>query len=148
VKIAKPRHDHDCVASCYATILELPIEDVPDFWSDKVTAASQYDQERRWLAGRGFHLYFAECHARQFAEFQRKRTWEKAKSWPPRGYWIGQISRVDWIIDNEPNHVVVMKGYRCVHNPSGTLKQTKENDVFLIGYYLLVPLDPARSQTC
>lgn len=144
MKIAKPRHDSDCVAAALATILELPIEEVPDFWPGKKKAATQYEHVRRWLSERGFHYYFSECHARQFAEFQRGRTWGNGVSWPPRGYWIGQINLVDRIIDGEPNHVVVMNGYRCVYNPSGTLKQTKENDVFLIGYYLLVPLDPSR----
>lgn len=146
VRIAKPRHDSDCVAASLATILELPIDDVPDFWeSAKKGANAQYEHVSKWLSERGFHYYYADCHARQFAEFQGGK-WEKGNSWPPKGYWLGRISRVDSIIDNEPGHMVVMKGRRCVYNPSGSIKSTKDNDVFLIGYYLLVPLDPSRSQ--
>jgi hypothetical protein len=142
MKRANPRHDSDCVAAALASILELPIEDVPSFWDERQSVSDQYEKVRRWLSGRGLHYYYGSCHARQFAEFQQ-RKWERGLSWPPRGYWIGQISRVDWLVDGDPNHVVVMRGHRCVYNPGGPLKGVKENDVFLIGYYLLVPLDPA-----
>lgn len=145
MKIARPRHDSDCVAAVLASILETPIEEVPDFWkaANKKDATSQYEATRKWLMTKGYHWYFATHEAVQFAEFQT-RKFERGVSWPPRGYWIARITRVEWLIDDMPGHVVVMKNFKCVYNPSGTVKEATENDVFLVGYYLLVPLDPAK----
>lgn len=143
MKIAQPRHQSDCIAAVLASLLELPIEDVPDFWREGNTKPGrQYQQVRRWLVTQGYHWYFSECAPRQFSVFPTEES-EPGNSWPPRGYWVGQIARVEWLRDYEPNHVVVMKNRRCVYNPSGTTRAVLEPDVWLIGYYLLVPLDPA-----
>lgn len=144
--ITQPRHINDCTGACIASILEFPIEKLPAFWEDslkKQSAVKQYEDIREWLAERGWHFYYSQCSAKQFANFQ-KGKWKIGDSWPPRGYWIGEIARVDWIIDNEPKHVVVMEGFKCLYNPGGTVKETKEDDVFLVGYYLLTPIDPAK----
>jgi hypothetical protein len=145
VKIAQPRHDSDCVAAALASLLELPIEDVPDFWSSK-SGVGQYERVRRWLAARGFHWYFSlyggdNCPA--LVDFVASKR-EQGSTFPPRGYWIGQISSVDRLRDSDPNHVVVMRDRRLVYNPGGTVKQALDRRWFLIGYYLLVPLDPAQ----
>lgn len=140
---AHPRHNSDCVASALASVLELPIEDVPDFWHEgKTQPGRQYREVSRWLADWGYHWYYAQCRPRHLAAFPSE-AFVPGSSWPPRGYWIGQISRVEWLVDDDPNHVVVMKNRRCVFNPSGTLRMVLAPDVWLIGYYLLVPLDPA-----
>lgn len=144
MKPVEPRHNSDCVATVLAAVLELPIEDVPDFWREgKTPAGWQYQAVRRWLAGQGYHWYYSECSPRHLAAFLTEEV-EPGCSWPPRGYWIGQISRVEWLRDNDPTHVVVMKNRRCVFNPSGPTRQVLEPDVWLIGYYLLVPLDPVQ----
>lgn len=140
---AIPRHDSDCVAAVLASILELPIETLPDFWCEsRTTPGRQYQQVRRWLHAHGFHWYYSDIQPRQLRAFRTEKIAPNC-SWPPRGYWIGDISRVEWLRDHEANHVVVMHERRCVYNPSGTLRQVLEPDVWLIGYYLLIPLDPA-----
>lgn len=143
MKKVKGRHEKDCTAACLAALLEIDINDLPDFFNENESAIEFYDSVRKWLARLGWHFYYAQCHARQFAEFQRQRT-PPQDSWPPRGYWIGQIARVEWIVENMIYHAVVMNEHRCVFNPNGTIKQTKENDVFLVGYYLLTPIDPTK----
>lgn len=144
MKPVEPRHDADCAASALASILELPIGEVPDFWRPK-SGVAQYEAQRRWLLGRGFHWYYStyggtDCpRLRDFAV-------EKASagsSFPPRGFWVGQISSVDRLRDGDPNHVVVMRGRKLVFNPGGTVREALDGPFFLIGYYLLVPLDPA-----
>jgi hypothetical protein len=144
MKIVEPRYNSDCVAACLASLLELRIEEVPEFWKaatgDK-PSTRQYEAIRKWLVTKGYHYYYSEHSPKQFAEFQSGK-FERGVSWPPRGYWLARITRVEWLIDDMPGHVVIMKGFKCVYNPSGTIKETKENDVFLTGYYLLVPLDP------
>jgi hypothetical protein len=148
VKIAQPRHDSDCVAATLASVLELPIEDVPDFWPKKSGAVRQYENVRRWLAGRGYHWYFStyggdNCPA--LVDFVNEKR-EVGSSFPPRGYWFAQISSIDRLRDSDPNHVVVMRDRRLVYNPGGTVKQAlADRRWFIIGYYLLVPLDPAQT---
>lgn len=117
------------------------MNDMPDFWRDGQRAKTQYELVRRWLFDQGFHWYYSEVSPRQMCAFRHEKV-ERGCTWPPRGYWVGQIARVEWLRDDEPNHVVVMKDRRCVFNPSGTTRQVLEPDVWLIGYYLLVPLDP------
>lgn len=140
---AHPRHKSDCMASVLASVLELPIEDVPDFWREgKTRPGRQYREVRRWLAEWGYHWYYSECAPRQLLAL-RSEKFGPSNTWPPRGYWIGQVARVEWLRDDDPNHVVVMKNRRCVFNPSGSLRGVLAPDVWLIGYYFLVPLDPA-----
>lgn len=142
MKPVEPRHGSDCVAAALAAILELPISEVPDFWTEG-SADTQHRRVRAWLAKRGFHWYFSTVEPRQLRAFRTEKV-EPGCTWPPRGYWLGQIARVEWLRDREPNHCVVMRDHRCVFNPSGKLSEVLEPDVWLIGYYLLVPLDPAR----
>lgn len=131
------------MASVLASILELPIEDVPDFWREgKTRPGRQYQEVRRFLAEWGYHWYYSELKPRHLKALPSEK-FAPGCSWPPRGYWIGQVSRVESLVDGDPNHVIVMKNRRCVFNPSGTLRGVLEPDVWLIGYYLLVPLDPA-----
>jgi hypothetical protein len=143
---AIPRHKNDCMAVSLASVLEIPIEEIPDFFEDKsYDAALWYAAIQKWLKKRGYHLYYTTCRPIQFAQFQTEKS-EPDESWPPHGYWFARIARVEWIVDNEIYHVCVMKNHRCVYNPGGTVKGTKDNDIFLLGYYLLVPIDPAKFQ--
>lgn len=130
------------MASVLASLLEFSIDDMPDFWHEGKTVPGRQVQEvRRWLLDQGYHRYYGQCHPRHLSAFPSEKL-SPSNSWPSRGYWIGQIARVEWLVDDDPNHVVVMKNRRCVFNPSGTLRAVLAPDVWLIGYYLLVPLDP------
>jgi hypothetical protein len=139
------RHKDDCMAVCLASVLEIPVEEIPDFYNENKDSVSWYVAIQKWLRKKGYHLYYTQCSPLQFAEFQKSKSLPD-EAWPPRGYWLGRIARVEWIIDHEPYHVVVMKDHRCVYNPGATIKDTKSNDIFLVGYYLLTPLDPAKFQ--
>lgn len=145
MKPVEPRHDSDCVAAALAAIFELPIEKVPDFWTGGETRRNQSERVRRWLAARGYHHYYSDYGGddcpRLKAFVAEKR--EPGCTFPPRGYWLAVISSVDRLRDGEPNHVVVMRDHRLVFNPSGTVKEALDGPWFLLGYYLLVPLDPA-----
>lgn len=150
MKPVEMRHDSDCAAACLAALFELPIDDMPTFWVGDVErpAAAQYHRIRRWCAARGFHWYYSTCggdDCPRLKDFVNEKG-DPASSFPPRGYWTAQISSVDRLRDGDPNHVVVMKGRRLVFNPGGSLKQALEGPWFLIGYYLLVPLDPTKLQ--
>lgn len=144
MKIAKPRHENDCVAAVIASLLELPINKIPDFWQHNKSdsAVRQYQAISRWLRGRGWHYYYSDIQPRQMSKFRTEKIGPGC-SWPPRGYWIGRVARVEWLRDCEPSHVVVMKDRRCVYNPGAKYSnEVYEDDVWLVGYYLLVPLDP------
>lgn len=141
MKSVRPRHDSDCVAACLAAILEIPIEDVPDFWTN-VSPRKQHVKVAAWLRRHGFHWYYADIEPRQLLAFRSEEV-EPTNTWPPRGYWVGRIARVEWLRDGEANHLVVMRDHRCVFNPGGSLSEVLEPDVWLIGYFLLVPLNPA-----
>lgn len=143
MKPVDTRHDSDCVAAAIAAVLELPIDEMPDFWSASSNVVRWQRRISAWLAERGFHWYYSTIIPRQMRAFRTEKV-EPGCTWPPRGYWIAQISRVEWLRDREPNHCVVMRDHRCVFNPSGKISEVLEPDVWLLGYYLLIPLDPAR----
>lgn len=143
MKPVEMRHDCDCTASVLAALFELPIEEMPDFWKAR---GSFYKRVNAWLETRGFHWYYStfggtDCPL--LRDFVKQKT-EPGSSFPPRGFWVAQISSVDRLRDSDPSHAVVMKGRRLVFNPGGSVKQALEGPWFLIGYYLLQPLDPAR----
>lgn len=145
MKPVEQRHDSDCVAACLAALFELPIDGMPSFWVEGASAGAQYRRVRRWCAARGFHWYFStyggnDCP--RLKDFVAQQ--DPDSSFPPRGYWIAQISSVDRLRDGDPNHAVVMKGRHLVFNPGGPVKEAIDGPWFLIGYYLLTPLDPSK----
>ncbi len=139
----KPRHDSDCTASCLAAILELPIEEMPDFWAKSTDGISQHEAVRRWLSARGWHWSYTK---RQPIQLAALRQWGRppGRSWPPRGYWMAQMATVDGLRDDQPTHLVVMKDRRLAFDPSGQPKRLHEAHWWLIADYVLVPLDPAK----
>lgn len=148
MKPVEQRHDSDCVAACLAAIFELPIEEMPQLWVGEASrAGQQYRRVARWLAARGYHWYFSNYGGNDcplLRNFVTEKITDPANSFPPRGYWIAQISSVDRLRDGDPNHVVVMHGRRLVFNPGGPIKEALAGPWFLIGYYLLTPLDPSK----
>ncbi len=42
----------DCFSACLASLLEVPLETVPHFWTQRKTIAAFYAQAQRWLAKR------------------------------------------------------------------------------------------------
>jgi len=140
------RHESDCTAAVLASLFEIPIAEMPDFWKARGSETGFYARVNGWLATRGYHWYYSiyggtDCPL--LRDFVKQKTAANS-SFPPRGYWVAQISSVDRLRDDEPSHAVVMKGRRLVFNPGGSAKQALEGPWFLIGYYLLQPLDPAR----
>lgn len=144
MKKVEPRHNHDCAASSLAAILELPIEQMPDFWTAD-SATKFHARIASWLRKQGFHWYYSDIEPRSMSSFREEKT-EDGNTWPPRGYWLARISRVEWLRDCGPAHIVVMRDHRCVFNPGGTTSDVLDPDVWLLGYFLLVPLDPARKE--
>lgn len=139
------RHDCDCTASVLAALFEIPIEEMPDFWKAP-DFAKFVGRVSHWVADRGYHWYYSDFGGNDcplLRDFAKEKTPSPTCTFPPRGYWIAQISSVDRLRDGDPNHVVVMHGRRCVFNPGGSVRQALDGPWFLIGYYLLVPLDPA-----
>jgi hypothetical protein len=108
----------NCFSACVASILELPIEDVPYFMDapeDKWFGAFE-----PWLAARGYYALYVEV----------------IDGWTPRGLHIlsGSMSRRR----NAPEHSVVARGSEIVHDPHpdrpGLAKRTH--------ICLIIPLDP------
>lgn len=146
MKPVEMRHDSDCTACALAALLEVPIEEMPDFWKAK-DVSTFCAQIERWLRPRGYHWYYSTYGGTNcpfLRDFAKEKRDSPTNSFPPRGYWIGRISSVDRLRDNDPCHVVVMKDHRPVFNPGGTVKEALDGPWFLIGYYLLVPLDPSK----
>lgn len=99
---------------------------------------------RRWCANRGYHVYYSTFGGNDCPRLKDfVAATDPDSSFPPRGYWLAQISSVDRLRDHDPNHIVVTHGRRLVFNPGGSVKEALDGPWFLIGYYLLVPLDPA-----
>ena len=137
-----PRHATDCAAAALAAILELPIEEMPDFWNKTSDGLSMFEAIRRWLAPRGYHWFYTTCEPVQL-ETLKAMPRRLGLSWPPRGYWLAQIASVAALRDHEARHLVVMKDRRCVFNPNGKPADLLAADEWLVGFYLLVPLNPA-----
>lgn len=121
----------NCVAACWATLLDLPIESVPDLTGGGVTdgesAASlrQHEAEGAFAESHGFGLLMVPANARPGPCFRPFDGWlHMASGKSPRGL----------------SHRVVMRDGALVHDPhpdGGGLV-----DVDLLIY--VVALDPGR----
>ncbi len=129
----------NCFAACLASLLELPISEVPNLAVDGLPpfdpddhlrwARAFYQNVNRWLEPRGLFYFEVGSHGGVPQEI-----WEAI---PPDGYWIG--------IDPEygpHGHAVVMQGREMVHDPHPSRAGVRE--IWSVG--LLIPLDPARTR--
>lgn len=88
----------NCMAACIASILELPIEIMPNFHNDdEAHDNTWYIDWQRWLEPYNIQLL----------------TFQAGGDWDPTGYSIlaGQSPRGEW------NHAVVALNGKVVHDP-------------------------------
>lgn len=117
--------DGNCFAACVASILELRLDEVPNYpWEGN--GASWVKQWQDWLAkiNLGFLFYSPPV--------------EQAATSAPGGYSIGtgKSPRGDW------NHAVVMKDGRLVWDPS---PRREEGMGAIVEYSALCVLDPTKA---
>jgi len=91
--------EHDCLRACVASLLSIPVEEVPDFGIE----AGQWDRLNAWLGERG--LYAVCLDAQAF------------KPWVPSGYHMmgGKPAGGD-----ADRHMVVGWRGEMVHDPHPT----------------------------
>lgn len=111
----------NCYSACVASLLELPIEDVPYFMGEPANEWSKRLDE--WLAPRGFYALHYEINPENRAYYDREKLW-------PKGFYIlgGKSPRGD--------HAVVARGRDMVHDPHPSRAGLTDTD----GFTLLIPL--------
>lgn len=109
----------NCVAACIASLLELPLEEVPNF----IKADEFWDDLNNWLAKRGLYLVSLAAVGKV-----------------PRGYHIidGKSHSGPW------NHVVV--GYEgiMVHDPNPKRRGIRGDPEWYWVFVTTDPVDVAR----
>ncbi len=115
--VMKPPNGN-CVAACVASILELPLDEVPNF----IEADEFWDDLNGWLAKRGLYIIVVPADGRV-----------------PRGYHIidGRSKSGPW------NHVVVGYEGKMVHDPNPKRRGIKGAPE---AYWVFVTTDPAEAQ--
>lgn len=110
-----PRSNGNCLAAALASILEISLEDVPEF--ENMSDGEWYPRLRKWLRLLGYHLL----------------CWEE-EIYPPTFFIAhGPSPRGDW------EHSVVYKGRRMVHDPH----PSREGLEKITSVWALLPIDPA-----
>lgn len=108
----------NCVQAATASILELPLQSVPNFMLTH-GHPGWFQAWLDWLADRGFEVL------------------QYRADWTPRGYYIamGPAGAA------EGDHAVVMRAGRLAHDPAGPGAAGLASIDYV---YALLPLDPAR----
>jgi len=106
----------NCLAASLASILELPLSEVPEF-EDMFDNPDWFQFLMDWLEGLGFTLL----------------QWE-GKTWLP-GYCLATGTS-----ERGPTHTVVYKGNSLAHDPHPSRSGIKTID----SVWALLPLDPTR----
>ena len=127
----KPRGD--CLRACLCSVLELPIDAIPnviaeDDWWERLT-----DHLREH---HGFELWNFDFD-------------EGTERFAPLGYWIAAVPSLNLppAENGEPYlHAVVMKGERLAWDPSAKRRYEQVALDEVHGAKVLVPLDPARTR--
>lgn len=110
--IAPAAEDGDCWRACIATILDLPVADLPNFahnadWNGMLEAA------RRWLKPKGLSIYQTYCAGSWDLKEIISSFSERSPGAP---FILCGASKRD---PNDDHAVVVMDG-ALVHDPSGS----------------------------
>lgn len=124
----KPQHQQqgdDCIRVCVATILEVPIEDVPNFMADAGDESLWVEELRRWLEPLGLSAMCVVFHDGSDGEVT-KGVICAAGGHGPRGR----------------AHMVVWKDGEMVWDPhpdgGGIIGEPED-------YLLFLPLDPSKA---
>lgn len=107
------REEGDCWRACVASILDLPIRDVPNFSDMAPTYDEMIEKTRTWLAARGLTLFCTWISA----NWELDKVLHEFSSLENQGVPIilGGRCRADL----NDNHAVVVMDGRIVHDPSG-----------------------------
>lgn len=117
-----PRQNGNCLAAALASILELPIEAIPEF--EDMKKSEWWDELKSWLKIRGMYIINFDGENIQFL-LDNFDMYFIVSGTSPRG---------------DCNHSVIYKGNKMVHDPhpSGNgVTEIKEVDV-------IVPVDPSN----
>lgn len=122
-----PEERGDCWAACLASLLEVPIGDVPVPHSDG-PEHHWFDETQRALIAHGYRAVCASIHCY------------------PSGYWIAAVPSLNLKrSDGEPEpHVVVMHDGHVAHDPAlGNRYEvgTSVSNLKLLDAFVLVPLE-------
>jgi hypothetical protein len=127
--VAGPTEDPrgDCYKCAIASILELPYEDVPHFvngewlvdYGDGLRKADSYSAFCNWLKVKGYPIHPTSVVYHNSDNPMNKMYMHDYEHEKPRnhhfGYWIGSVKSV---VFEGGHHVVVMKGWDVVYDPS------------------------------
>jgi hypothetical protein len=106
----------NCFSACLASILELSIDDVPNFMElEKKTVESWFVLAWRWLRERGYRI--------EVGDFENSDN--------PEGYWIASGKSYRY---PDKHHAVVYLGNKMAHDPHPSRVGLDGGSVF---YYVL-----------
>ncbi len=127
----------NCWTACIASILELPLADVPDeaaFWKPGLRQAQSWIPYEKamfaWLRQRGLLL----------VEIKLPDVFFRGDDWDPLCILSGPSPR-----NPEVHHAVVARGTTIIHDPHPTKAGLLTIEGKPWWYEFFVPIDPARS---
>src|SRR5690242_12746104 len=124
----------DCLPAAVATVLDLPLNAVPDFMSEPNAMHTWPVLLGTWLAGRGIEMVPVAPHGDLAAALAHM-----GEFYPNEFYLLGGRTG-----DIDHGHVVVGHGGRIVHDPSPE-PATFSGPVPALGRYLALLLRPMPS---
>lgn len=112
--------DGNCLPACLASILEVPLEEIPHFGDE-----GWFERFNDWLRPQGLYAYLV--------------AW--AEWWAPEGIYIlsGLSPRAE-AEGKEYLHAVVARGWEIIHDPH----PSREGLSSRVDCTLLIPFDPSR----
>lgn len=115
----------DCLSACLASILEIPLEDVP-YFADIEDNIEFYKAINAWLRPYGY--FYLTIEPGGVEELNCWGDYYAILSGPAERPW------------GEPSHAVVARGGELVHDPNPNYGRTGIKTI--TGINFLVPLDP------
>lgn len=120
----------NCFPACIASILEIPLEEVPHFFKEEADIINAIYKTKDFLNKRGYNFYcfwkvgdsfvdIAPCPTKEFKSIDDKLT----------SFWIAGGP-----IKEEPNcgHAVVYYGNEMVHNPNPKSSGINEVNTYFV----------------
>jgi len=117
-KLHTEEQNGNCLATAFASLLEIPISDVPEF--ENMNAGIWFAIMKKWLESIGFDLI----------------EWREEEPTHLKGYYMvcGKSPRGDF------NHQVIHRAGKLAHDPH----PSQAGVIGFVDAYALVPLDPAK----
>ena len=138
----------DCLAACVASIMELTLDEVPDFCSLPVKARKSWVQQMdEWFEARGWGIVYTD-KVDPYPSIHNCTTIINLRNPEPFQHMVhsvvGEVGKKTYKRLKGSDAVMIQESFKIIHDPHPNSLLTAQHTI--VGFYFLIPPMPNQPQ--